>query len=67
MKVLQAAKRSFSDSTVSMSTFINNIGLKMGRILTGEEIAKVVNKYGPEIHSNYLKKEGTSNCSYDMF
>jgi hypothetical protein len=67
VSVSQAATRSFSDSTVSMSTLINDIGLKVGRILTGEEIAKVVNEYGPGIQSNYFKKEGPSNCTFDMF
>lgn len=67
VSALQAAKRSYTKNTVSMSTFINDIGLKMGRELTGEEIATVVDKYGPDIQKNYFSTEGPSNCSYDMF
>lgn len=69
MKVsaLQAAKRAYSNSTVSVSTFVNDIGLKVGRELSGEEIAAVLDKYGPDIQKNYFSTEGPSNCSYDMF
>jgi hypothetical protein len=46
---------------------MNSVKQELGRDLTGEEIGSVADQYNIKVEQNYIREEGVSNCSFDMF
>jgi hypothetical protein len=67
MTALEAAAKVYDTDVTSLSSLMNSVKKELGRDLTGEEIGSVADQYSVKVEQNYIREEGVSNCSFDMF